>query len=305
VVLLSNTATPVISHWGSAFLTDGLFDDDRGYIFNYQAASFSVDQTRNTAFLIRLAPSVSNAIIGDLGDRELINRAQLLLQGIEFTATGGSSSQGVIIEGILNPQNYPDDPNNITWAGLSNAAAGGQPSFAQIAPGTSVTWTGPANSFTATNGPFTQNYRTSFVYFVSSTVAGVKVGQQVSGTGVPGGTTVSRIYNNFNYGGQQVRAIGFSQSVNNPGPAGTTTYTFTEPTSAANPGETVFSFIGSGGGGNTAGLDLTSLKELNNTPIGGRGTFPNGPDVLAINVYTTSGNAFTGNLVLRWSEAQA
>ena len=50
-------------------------------------------------------------------------------------------------------------------------------------------------------------------------------------------------------------------------------------------------------------LDLSDLKELNNTPIGGRGAFP-GPDVLAINVYTTSGNDFTGNLVLRWSEAR-
>ena len=29
VVLISNTITPLISHWGSAFITDGLFDEDK------------------------------------------------------------------------------------------------------------------------------------------------------------------------------------------------------------------------------------------------------------------------------------
>ena len=105
--------------------------------------------------------------------------------------------------------------------------------------------------------------------------------------------------------GTNYRSIEFSQTVAAPGAPGTSSYTFTVPTTSAVPGETIFSFIGSGGGGNTASLDLTQLKELNNTPVGGRGTFPNGPDVLAINVYTTSGSQFTGSLVLRWGEAQA
>ena len=39
--------------------------------------------------------------------------------------------------------------------------------------------------------------------------------------------------------------------------------------------------------------------------LGGRGTFPNGPDVLAINVYKTAGAAVDANIILRWSEAQA
>jgi hypothetical protein len=116
---------------------------------------------------------------------------------------------------------------------------------------------------------------------------------------VPGGTLVAGIFPNPVH-----RFIQFSQPVN-PGNAGSTTYTFTTIATAAVPGETVFSFVGNGGGGNNAALDLTQLKELNNTPLGGRGTFPNGPDVLAINVYTTSGSQFTGSLVLRWGEAQA
>jgi hypothetical protein len=234
----------------------------------------------------------------------LINRAQLLLQGIEFSATGGTATQGVVVEGILNPQNYPSNPANISWFGLSNSSAGGQPSFAQIANGTSVIWGGAAISFTAANA-FNQTFATTVVTFTASSVSSAKVGQNVSGTGVPGGTTVRRISGIFNSGGVDYRQIEFSQTVAAPGTAGNTTYTFTEQVNAAIPGETVFSFIGSGGGGNTASLDLSNLKELNNTPIGGRGTFPNGPDTLAINVYSTSGNPFTGSLVLRWGEAQA
>jgi hypothetical protein len=47
------------------------------------------------------------------------------------------------------------------------------------------------------------------------------------------------------------------------------------------------------------------LKELTTTAIGGRGAFPNGPDVLAINVYKVTGTATPGSIILRWGEAQA
>jgi hypothetical protein len=47
------------------------------------------------------------------------------------------------------------------------------------------------------------------------------------------------------------------------------------------------------------------LKELTATAIGGRGAFPNGPDVLAINVYKVAGTPTPVNLILRWGEAQA
>ena len=89
-----------------------------------------------------------------------------------------------------------------------------------------------------------------------------------------------------------------------PGSAGNTTYTFQPLVEAAIPGEQVFSFTASGGG-QRDNLDLSELKELTNTPIGGRGTFPNGPDVLAINAYLTSGNAINATINLRWAEAQA
>jgi len=219
VILVSNTITPIISHWGSAFMIDGQFDSDRGYLFNYASTGVAASVDPVTSFLIRLAPSVSNAQTGDLGERELLNRAQILLDAIaissntvnssdpftgnewsasgtatsglyyqytsagvknwyQATSTGTFSSTaptftsgtgasgtygvnltwagatpnnagGIVVQGILNPINYPTDPTKITWNGLSSSAAGGQPSFAQIAAGGSVTWGGGASTSSA------------------------------------------------------------------------------------------------------------------------------------------------------------
>jgi len=69
------------------------------------------------------------------------------------------------------------------------------------------------------------------------------------------------------------------------------------------PGETVFSYINAPA--NKDSLDLSLFKELTNTPIGGRGCYPNGCDILFINAYITQGSPINQNLVLRWGEAQA
>ena len=402
VVLVSNTISPIISHWGSAFLTDGMFDEDRGYLFNYAATNVAITTTKKTAFLIRLAPSVSNAIVGDLGERELLNRAQLLLKGIEITADAGTG--GIVVEGVLNPQNYPISPSDISWSGLQGSAQGGQPSFSQIAPGGSVVWS-QASQTTATattlafptgtivaraltwrsnrsieNG---QNYfaitEANRNTYVSQ---GFAVGDRISGTGIPANTTITQIsfwYTDGTLG--NLWFIGMSQNANanvngdssltvtkaynttatsvlffqsaswisagattgtevddtTKFPGGTfvsnavsqsyfgTAYfrvnfnqsslgvAFTPGTTTiqfkfgvppfALPGETVFSFVA--GPGTTSVLSLNELKELTNTTLGGRGTYPNGPDVLAVNVYKVSGATINANIVLRWGEAQA
>ena len=297
VVLLSNTATPQINHWGSAFITDGGFDEDRGYLFNYQEKEIEITTSKSTLFLIRLSPSVSNAITGDLGERELINRAQLLLKNLEITTQGGSSSQGVIIEGVLNPRNYPTDPADVTWAGLNTGGSGGQPSFAQIASGGDITFIGGTSPVTATNA-IQQNYYTNYPVFNRADIAGVQIGHQVTGADLKGGVTVVNFYNRNS---SQV-FVQLSDRTR-PGTAGNSTYVFEQLTGAATPGEQVFAFTASPG--NRDAIDLSDLKELTNTPIGGRGTFPNGPDVLAINAYLTSGSAINATINIRWSEAQA
>lgn len=206
VILLTNTTTPLISHWGSAFLTDGRFDEDRGYLFSYTSTGNSISTTKKTVFLIRLAPSVSNAVVGDLGERELLNRAQLLLKEISIASDTGTG--GIVIEGVLNPQNYPTNPGDITWGKLNGLAQGGQPSFAQIAPGGSVNWAGggsytfttatslgtiTGNATVPTGTAFNRSSGTTIAYVTRTTwdSIGATVGQAVNDAKFPSGTTVS------------------------------------------------------------------------------------------------------------------
>lgn len=213
-IIISNTCSPTLTHWGSALIADGGYDEDRGYFFNYQRTHVNISTSTQTFFLIRLAPSVANSAVGQLGAKDLLNRSQLLLQALSTAVSSGTSSGATVIEGVLNPKNFV----NATWSALNTESAGGQPSFAQIA--TSVTWT-----------------------------------------------------------------------------AGT---------SFALPGEQVFAFTApSTTDGATDGLiDLSTLKELTGAPLGGDFKYPDGPDILAINVRTTTGTA-RASVLLRWSEAQA
>jgi hypothetical protein len=204
VTLISCTCSPIVNHWGSSYIMDGNYDSDRGYYFNYASVnqSFTANQTK-TVFFLRLAPSVSNSIAGAFGDRDLINRSQLLLQKLQVTAT-----QNVQVYGILNPGNI--DASSLTWTAVNSTALGSQPSFAQIS---------------------------------------------------------------------------------------------TSDTTAATPGEQNFSTLAQVSG--FAEIDLSQLKELTNSAIGGYSNYPDGPDVLAIVVKNLSGSSATCNINLFWSEAQA
>ena len=416
VVLISNTITPLISHWGSAFITDGGFDEDRGYIFSYAETGVEVTTTKQTAFMIRLAPSVSNAIVGDLGERELLNRAQLLLQGLEITSDGTAGDNtpirgGIVVEGVLNPQNYPLSPSDVGWNGLSGVAQGGQPSFAQIASGGGISWNSgdtatystaavmPQVTTTATLMPwngFARNRNYGYFTQASWEAANLEVGDQVNADGggneyfdggvtitniidqtwggrylvyfnrnanqntgggvtqtfqkggnetnstfayftrsvwdatgakagtalgdalgaptnqgdisMPANSAVSRVegphlFGNQSGGGIEYYKVTFNNAYNGTiSPGDLFNFKFAQPP-FAQPGETIFSFIAVPG--ERSEIDFSELKELTNTPLGGRGTFPNGPDVLAINIYKVSGNPANANIVLKWGEAQA
>ena len=104
------------------------------------------------------------------------------------------------------------------------------------------------------------------------------------------------------FGATTVYRVTFTQSSNATITSGGT-LKFQFGSFFALPGEQVFSFISNPGESNR--LDLTELKELTATAIGGRGAFPNGPDVLAINVFKVSGGPVPASIILRWAEAQA
>ena len=208
VILISSTVAPILSHWGSSYIMDGGFNNDRGYFFNYPELGVSLaaageEGDAKTVMFIRLAPSVSNSISGALGERELVNHATILMQRLQY-----ESDQPLQIYGILNPLNIL--ANTLSWQAVNQVALGSQPSFAEVAT-------------------------------TNSTVAA--------------------------------------------------------------PGEQIFSALGSAY--SVEALDLSQLKELANSVIGGDNTFPDGPDVLAIVVKNLGASAATVNCNLFWSEAQA
>lgn len=130
VQLVSVSCVPSLTHWGSAFIMDGQFDSDRGYFFNY-SNNFSYTLINSgsvyNAYMLRLAPSVSNGIVGDIGQRDLLNRAQLLLQRLEIIPTGNT----VNITGILNPAGF--ELSTLNWQNVNSSGFGSQPSFTQVA----------------------------------------------------------------------------------------------------------------------------------------------------------------------------
>ena len=130
VILYSITASPDLNHWGSAVILDGDFDVDRTYQFayavnnvTYAAAQLGVPQT---IFMIRLSPSIGSGIPADLGGRDLLNRAQLLLQNCYVNL--GTSQARVLLQGIVNPINV----EWANWQNVNNAANQYAPSFAQF-----------------------------------------------------------------------------------------------------------------------------------------------------------------------------
>lgn len=148
VSLVSCTASPTIAHWGSSFIMDGGFDNDRGYYFNYTPSitTLTAGQSK-TAFFLRLAPSVSNSISGTLGDRDLINRSLLLLQKLQI-----QSDQSVQVYGILNPSNISAF-TDLTWSSVNTVALGSQPSFSQISTSLSTVATPGEQIFSTLGQP--------------------------------------------------------------------------------------------------------------------------------------------------------
>jgi hypothetical protein len=212
VILVSTTCTPSLTHWGSAFLMDGNFDNDRGYYFNFQynnTTTLSVGANPTVFYFLRLAPSVSNGIVGDLGVRELLNKAQFLLQKLDVSAIGPNST--INIQGILNPSGFEN--SSFVWFPINSTGQGSQPSFTQVA------YAPPTGSYTIGSG------------------------------------------------------------------------------------ERIFSMIAAGGTITT--LDLSSLKELNNSIIGGTRNFPDGPDTLMIIAQAFTAPVTSAVVNLYWSEAQA
>jgi len=102
VELAFPTYAPSISHWGTSAIMDGRYDDDKSLVFTYGSASaVTVAAGATNALLaIRVAPSADNGTSAAFGERELINRMQLVLRALDVTTT--TASANLLITAVLN-----------------------------------------------------------------------------------------------------------------------------------------------------------------------------------------------------------
>jgi hypothetical protein len=317
VILISNTCTPLVNHWGSSIIMDGNFDGDEGYQFTYNRSNYGFPATTGTkdlAFAMRLAPSVSNGIIGDLGVRDLINRAALTLASLNIQVSAGR----YLIEGILNPSNI--DSANTSWQGLNNLGGGFQPSFSQFttAPRYTAETTGGVtpSPFNTTGGFSKSGVKTIFSgartfgnltpVVVSSSGTGANLTVQLTAAGTTYSTTTTAI---------TVQAAGTGYAVGDTlkilgnviggsTPANDLALTVTAVTTDLQGGERLFAIPMSSTNGGV--LDLQSVKQLGTSTIPGTGTYPNGPEVLAVLITAlTTQTGAVGEIQLQFQESQA
>jgi hypothetical protein len=107
---------------------DGRYDDDKSYVFIAgMTTSLTNIATSKIQPLIslRLGPSVDNGVVGLLGQRELINRAQLILRGMGAFTSGAAY--------LMTLRLNPVFTGSTTFQSVSLAIGSGSPSLAQVA----------------------------------------------------------------------------------------------------------------------------------------------------------------------------
>ena len=93
-----------ISHWGTSVIMDGRFDDDKSFVFTrgMVTALPVAGNVTNAVMSLRVAPSVSNGVVGSaLGIRELVNRMQLVLRQLDVFSNG-QFLMTCILNGVTN-----------------------------------------------------------------------------------------------------------------------------------------------------------------------------------------------------------
>jgi hypothetical protein len=84
-----------ISHWGSSVIMDGRFDDDKSFVFvaGMRTTINNIGAGATVPLItIRPSPSVDSGLSGTLGQREIINRMQMILRQVDAFSTGAGMS---------------------------------------------------------------------------------------------------------------------------------------------------------------------------------------------------------------------
>ena len=244
----------------------------------------------------------------------MINRAQLTLETLTVNVSAGR----YLITGILNPNNI--DSANTVWAGLNNAGGGFQPSFTQfaVAPRYNNETTGgvqaaPLNTtggFSRSGVMVTSGSIKTFANLaptvVSSSGSGANLTVQLQAfrtTYAINTTSISVQNPGTGYAvGDTLKILGNALGGSSPG--NDLNLTVAAVSADITGGERLFSIPIQGTGINT--LDLTQIKQIGQSSIPGTGTYPNGPEVLAVVITALSTQSSpVGEIQLSFQESQA
>ena len=160
VELLGATSVPQISHWGSSVIMDGYFDGDRAYVYTAatKAQRNITSGATRSIIAIRIAPSVDNSTVAGFGERELVNRMQLLLRQVDISSNGK-----FFVELVLNP-------NIDTTANWFNVGGTSLAQYAVLATGSSLVGGEVVYAFYSDNG--VDSYDLSAVKELSNSILG-------------------------------------------------------------------------------------------------------------------------------------
>jgi len=317
VILISNTCIPRVNHWGSSVIMDGSFDGDEGYQFTFNRVNYgfpAIVGEKNVAFCMRLSPSVSNSTIGLLGERDLINRAQLSLASMIINVSAGR----YLIEGILNPSNI--DAANTEFEGLNNLGGGFQPSFTEFTTApryTAETTGGVVGSLFGTTGGFiksgikavfsrTQTFANRAPANITGSGSNANLTIQLTASGTTyNNNTVQITVQNPGTGyavGDQLRILG--NVIGGSTPTNDLNLTVTAILTELQGGERLFAIPISTT--NSGELDLSSVKQIGTSAVPGQGVYPDGPELLAIQITALSTvSTPVGEIQLQFNESQA
>jgi hypothetical protein len=118
-----------ISHWGSSVIMDGRFDDDKSFVFvagmRNSIANIGAGVTQ-PLISIRPSPCVDSGLSGILGQREIINRMQMVLRQVDIYTTssgfGGGANMSFLITLRLNGRVSGGTFTNAGGSSLSQVA---------------------------------------------------------------------------------------------------------------------------------------------------------------------------------------
>lgn len=127
-------SVPSISHWGSSTIMDGQYNDDKSLLLNYGMTTPLVTGGTTPIALValRIAPSADTGTTGILGEKETINRMQLVPDSLSVVATGVTYLINLVLNGRLSTA-FSGTGSQATFITPQQILAGFSSSLAQVA----------------------------------------------------------------------------------------------------------------------------------------------------------------------------